>query len=136
MEWYNIIVLIVGALGGTAGIISVYHAKSNKDTIDIGNMQEMLEESHKMYNEMKSELVSERDAFKIYKEENRKYVEEFKGRFAKLEKRLSESEEVVFKLRSSIYSCDRCTLPSKIEDCPVLVAFRAFFSDGSDKKND
>ena len=135
MEWYNIIVLIVGALGGTAGFISVYHAKSNKDTIDIGNMQEMLEESHKMYNEMKSELVSERDAFKIYKEENRKYVEEFKGRFAKLEKRLSESEEVVFKLRSSIYSCYRCTLPSKIEDCPVLVAFREFFSDGSDKKN-
>lgn len=135
MEWYNIIVLIVGALGGSAGIISVYHAKSNKDTIDIGNMQEMLEESHKMYNEMKSELASERDAFKAYKEENKKYVEEFKGRFAKLEDRLTESEEVVFKLRSSIYSCYRCTLPSKIEDCPVLVAFRTFFGDKDDKNN-
>ena len=131
MEWYNIIVLIVGALGGTAGIISVYHAKSNKDTIDIGNMQEMLEESHKMYDEMKAELKSEREAFKEYKEENRKYVEEFKGRFAKLEDRLTESEEVVFKLRSSIYSCYRCTLPSKIEDCPVLVAFRTFFGDNA-----
>lgn len=131
MEWYNILALIVGALGGTAGFISIYHAKSNKDTIDIGNMQEMLEESHKMYNEMKVELKSEREAFKAYKEENMKYVEEFKSRFAKLEGRLSESEEIVFKLRSSIYSCYRCTLPSKIDDCPVLVAFRTFFDDNA-----
>ena len=132
MEWYHIISLLVGALGGTAGFVSVYHAKSNKDTIDIGNMQEMLEESHKMYDEMKNELKSEREAFRAYKDENMRYIEEFKARFAKLEGRLSESEDIVFKLRSSIYSCYRCTLPSKIDDCPVLVAFRAFF--GEDKK--
>ena len=127
MEWYNIIVLIIGALGGTAGFISIYHAKSNKDTIDINNMQEMLEEAHKMYDSMKLERQAEQDAFKQYKADNMRYVEEFKERFRILEGRLSESEEVVLKLRSSIYSCYRCALPSKIDDCPVLVAFRTFF---------
>ena len=127
MEWYNIIVLIIGALGGTAGFISIYHAKSNKDTIDINNMQEMLEEAHKMYDSMKLERQEEQDAFKQYKADNMRYVEEFKERFRILEGRLSESEEVVLKLRSSIYSCYRCALPSKIDDCPVLVAFRTFF---------
>jgi hypothetical protein len=128
------LVLIVGALGGTAGIISIYHAKSNKDTIDIKNMQEMLDEAHKMYNEMNEIRQTETEAFKKYKEDTMKYIEEFKMRFKKLEDRLSESEEVVLKLRSSIYSCYRCTLPSKIDECPVLVAFRTFF--GSDKDND
>lgn len=127
MEWYNIIILIFGALGGTAGVISIYHAKSNKDTIDINNMQEMLEEAHKMYDSMKLERQAEQDAFKQYKADNMRYVEEFKERFRILEGRLTESEEVVLKLRSSIYSCYRCALPSKIEDCPVLVAFRTFF---------
>jgi hypothetical protein len=134
MEWYNILVLIVGALGGTAGIISIYHAKSNKDTIDIKNMQEMLDEAHKMYNEMNEIRQTETEAFKKYKEDTMKYIEEFKMRFKKLEDRLSESEEVVLKLRSSIYSCYRCTLPSKIDECPVLVAFRTFF--GSDKDSE
>lgn len=133
MEWYNILCLVLGALGGTAGLVTVYHAKSNKDTIDIGNMQEMLGEAHKMYNEMNEIRQTETEAFKKYKEDTMKYIEEFKARFQKLEDRLCESEEVVLKLRSSIYSCYRCTLPSKIDECPVLVAFRTFF--GSDKDN-
>jgi hypothetical protein len=45
MEWYNILCLVLGALGGTAGLVSIYHAKSHKDTIDINNMQEMLDEA-------------------------------------------------------------------------------------------
>ena len=131
MEWYNILVLIVGAVGGTAGLISIYHAKSNKDTIDIKNMQEMLDAAHQLYDSINAEREEEQEAFKKYKEENMRYVAEFKERFKKLEDRLSESEEVVLKLRSSIYSCYRCTLPSKIDECPVLVAFRTFF--GNDK---
>lgn len=127
MEWYNILCLVLGALGGTAGIVSIYHAKSNKDTIDIGNMQNMLDEAHKMYNEMNEIRQTERESFNKYKEDNMKYIEEFKVRFTKLESRLSDSEEVVLKLRSSIYSCYRCTLPTKIEECPVLIAFRTFF---------
>lgn len=127
MEWYNIIVLIVGALGGTAGIISIYHAKSNKDTIDIRNMQEMLDAAQDMYNNIKAEREAEHEAFKKYKAENMSYVNEFKERFKKLESRLSESEDVILKLKSSIFSCYRCTLPSTIDDCPVLAAFRTFF---------
>lgn len=127
MEWYNILVLIVGALGGTAGMISIYHAKSNKDTIDIKNMQDMLDAAHQLYDSINAEREEEQEAFKKYKEENMKYVSEFKERFKKLEDRLSESEDVIIKLRSSIYSCYRCTLPSKIDDCPVLAAFRTFF---------
>lgn len=134
MEWYNILCLVLGALGGTAGLVSIYHAKSHKDTIDINNMQEMLDEAHKMYNEMNEIRQTEQIAFNKYKADNMRYIEEFKERFKKLEARLSDSEEVVLKLRSSIYSCYRCTLPAKIDDCPVLVAFRTFFGDSNENE--
>ena len=44
MEWYNVLVLIVGAFGGVGGFISIYNAKSNKDSIDIKNFHSLLEE--------------------------------------------------------------------------------------------
>lgn len=129
MEWFNVLTVVLGALGGTAGIISIYHAKSNKDTIDIKNMQEMLDAAHQMFDTINKEREDEMKAFHKYKEDNMKYVAEFKERFRKLEERVSDYEDVIVKLRSSIYSCYRCTLPTKIEECPVLVAFRHFFSE-------
>ena len=44
MNWYDIIVILFGAVGGTTGLISLYHAKSKKDTIDISNFHSLLEE--------------------------------------------------------------------------------------------
>ena len=47
MEWYNILVLLLGGFGGISGVISLYHAKSNKDTIDIKNLHSIIEEERK-----------------------------------------------------------------------------------------
>lgn len=134
MEWYNILLLIFGGIGGTSGVISWYHAKSNKQTIDINNMQEMLNEAHKMYDDIKELRSKEQESFDKYKKENMDYIKEFKSRFKDLEDRVSQSEQTVLKLRSAIYSCYRCTLPSKVDDCPVLIAFKTFF--GSPQDND
>ena len=48
MEWYDILATVLGAIGGIGGIggiISIYTAKSNKDKIDIGNMDSMVKEA-------------------------------------------------------------------------------------------
>ena len=47
MEWYNILVLLLGGFGGISGVISLYHAKSNKDTIDIKNLHSIIEDERK-----------------------------------------------------------------------------------------
>lgn len=126
MAWYEILVGIIGVIGGGAGLISIYHAKSNKQTIDIGNMQTMLEEAHKMYDEMKTEKDSVNKDFHDYKEENMRYVSEFKARFKKLEERLDKTEEEVFDLKKSIYQGYRCKYPQNINDCPVIMAYEKF----------
>ena len=49
MAWYDILIAIIGSVGGIGGIgafiITIYNAKSNKTTIDIGNVTKMLDES-------------------------------------------------------------------------------------------
>ena len=108
MEWYNILAIVLGAFGGVGGFVALYKAKPEKTSIEVQNMKEMLDASHKMYNEMKAEKEEEQKDFKAYKEENMRYVSEFKERFRKLEDRLDKAESFVFTLKSAIYRGYRC----------------------------
>lgn len=116
MEWYNILSIVVGALGGTAGFVGLYKAKSEKTGIDIDNMQQMLNEAHKMYDDARAETKELRDEFSEYKKENMEYIREFKERFASVEDRLEQTELAVFQGY-------RCPFPPKQADCPVLQEF-------------
>ena len=49
MEWYNILVLILGAVGGVGGLVGLYKAKAEKTSIEVENMQSMLEVIAPMY---------------------------------------------------------------------------------------
>lgn len=120
MVWYNVVLLLLGGVGGTAGLISIYKAKSEKTGIDIGNMQEMLEEAHRMFNVACEEKEQVQKEFSEYKAENMKYIGEFKARFAKVEERLDKAEESVLNLKGAIYQGYRCKYPKKVEDCPVI----------------
>lgn len=130
MEWYNILSIVVGALGGTAGFVGLYKAKSEKTTIDVGNMQTMLDEAHKMYDEMKEEKNIVNQDFRDYKEETMSYIEQFKERFAKVEERLDRAEETVFQLKGAIYRGYRCKFPENIEDCPVIKEYEKLHCEG------
>ena len=113
MVWYGILTLVVGAFGGTAGIIAIYKAKPEKTSIEVKNMQTMLDEAHEMYDDARKETKELREEFSTYKEENMQYVAEFKARFAKIEDRLSKTE-------LAVYQGYRCPFPPKVADCPVL----------------
>lgn len=116
MEWYNVLVLLLGGIGGTAGIIGLYKAKSEKTGIDIDNMQQMLDASHKMYDDARAETKALRDEFSAYKQEMMEYVGEFKQRFKYVEDRLEKTE-------IAVYQGYRCPFPPKQDDCPVLQEF-------------
>ncbi len=109
MEWYNILSLILGALGGIGGIsgfISIYTAKSNKDTIDISNLSAIIEEYRKENSSLQEEM-----------EEYQSRVDEKIVYYGKQIELLKENNEC---MRAAINNAYRCQLPSKIEECPVL----------------
>lgn len=113
MEWYEIALGLLAAFGGTAGLISIYKAKPEKTSIEVKNMQEMLDEAHKMYDDARAETKELREEFSEYKKENMGYIAEFKERFAKVERRLEKTE-------LAVYQGYRCPFPPKVADCPVL----------------
>lgn len=124
MEWYNILAIVLGAFGGVGGLITLYKAKPEKTSIEVKNMTEMLDEAHRMFNTMKEEKEAEHKEFEEYKKNNMAYVAEFKERFQKVEDRLDKAEQFVFTLKSAIYRGYRCPYPPKVEDCPILKAYK------------
>jgi TPP-dependent trihydroxycyclohexane-1,2-dione (THcHDO) dehydratase len=113
MEWYNILAIVLGAFGGVGGFVALYKAKPEKTSIEVKNMQEMLEEAHHMYDDARAETKELREEFSEYKKENMGYIAEFKARFAKVESRLEKTE-------LAVYQGYRCPFPPKAADCPVL----------------
>lgn len=106
MEWYNILLLIFGGVGGTSGVISWYNAKSNKQSIDISNLSSIIQEE-------RQERQALRQEYDEYKESVDERIRMFKNEFEKIKQ--SNHKYIL-----SIYEAYRCTFPNKICDCPVI----------------
>lgn len=109
MEWYNILVLILGGFGGISGVISLYHAKSNKDTIDIKNLHSIIEEERKEREDLSKEYY-----------QYRQLVDQ---KVASVKKDFEELKAENKKMIKAIYQAYRCTLPERMHDCPVIKTF-------------
>ena len=109
MEWYNILVLILGGFGGISGVISLYHAKSNKDTIDIKNLHSIIEEERKEREDLSKEYY-----------QYRQLVDQ---KVASVKKNFEELKTENKKMIKAIYQAYRCTLPERMHDCPVIKTF-------------
>jgi hypothetical protein len=110
MEWYNILSIVLGSVGGIGGIttaiIAIYNAKPNKDKIDIENYHSLLAEERE-----ERELV--RKEFKEYKEEVAKYKQFFKEKFDALQKHND-------KLEDAINLGYKCPLIKEASDCVII----------------
>lgn len=113
MEWYNIVIGIIAAIGGVGGIIAIYKARPEKESIIVKNMREMLDEAHNLYEEMKSERNEVRREFDEYKDET-------DNRFEKVEDKLDRTENTVTKLEGAINRGYGCRYPDNPSDCPVI----------------
>ena len=119
MNWLE----ILGAIGGSAGVVAlikvgvdVYMARSGKTKVDVGNMKEMLDEAHKMYDEATeryNQLVLKFDDYKddIEKKEEKLYAKigDLVSKFNKLERTVTQAY--------------RCKYPENIQDCPVVKSY-------------
>lgn len=114
MTTTEIIVTILGALGGLGGISAFIKAfffvKQDGDSKTISNLVRIIEEMRKNHNALDNE-------FKSYKKEINERVAFFKEKFDEIEK-----ERDNFKLATM--EANRCKLPAKIEDCPVVQFLR------------
>ena len=108
--WYDIVIGILGAVGGLAGISafikSFFFVRQDGEHKTIENLTEIIKEVRVNYNELKGELNS-------YKKEVDARVALFKDKFDKLE----EERNNFYK---ATMEANRCKLPATINDCPVV----------------
>ena len=123
MNWLE----IIGAVGGAAGIVAlvnaglnVYKARGEKTKVDVGNMQEMLEESHKMFNE----AIKRYEAAEKRIEENRNqfkgYVDDLRKEVNALKESDRDKERRINNLEKAVNVAWRCKYPEDAADCPVI----------------
>lgn len=106
MEWYNIIVLILGGVGGTGGLISLYTAKAKKSSMEIDNFKKLFDEAQEERENIRQQHLD--------------YMKQTDEKILKLEQKIDFSDKRnAIKMRA-INSAYRCKLPEKTEDCPVL----------------
>ncbi len=108
MNWYELAMGLLGVIGGGAGFISIYQAKSNKQTIDISNLSSIIKEE-------REERASLRKEYDEYKESVDERIRMFKVEFDKMKKNN-------VKYLKAVYQAYRCKFPQNVCDCPVIKA--------------
>ena len=116
MNWLE----IIGAIGGAAGLVALikagidlYNAKSNRTTVDLGNMQKMLEDSMKREEKLEAK-------FDEFQKASHQYVSELRNRIVKIEEKSQRQEERINDLEKVVNLAWRCEYPEDIKDCPVI----------------
>lgn len=114
METISTIVGWVGLIAAAAaGLVALYHAKSNKNNIDVGTMQKMLDEAHRMFDKAIEDGERRSKELQDYKIQTATYIDDLKDRLHKVEKRQDRYERIILKA----YRCDNS------KDCLVIAEY-------------
>lgn len=118
---------IIATIGGGAGIVAlakvgidVFFAKSNKTTIDLKNMQEMLNESHRLFNEAVSRYESLEKRIEDDRTKSHQYIDSLRKRIESTEGDVRMLHKEINSLQKVVNIAWTCRYPEKIESCPVV----------------
>jgi predicted nucleic acid-binding Zn-ribbon protein len=117
MVWYEIVVTLLGAFGGLAGVAafikSFWMLKPEKNSkeisnehAEIANLREFIAIANENYDRLKTE-------FKEYKDEVDGRIAFFKQKFDKME----QEKEL---MEAANMQANRCPFPPTLDDCPVI----------------
>lgn len=123
----SILTIVFGGGGLITGIISLYHAKSQKNTMDAETFKKFFDESEERYKgefgrysqeleRAKKEREEARESSHKYRFETDKKIDDLNNKIDNMQKRNNA------KIRA-INSAYRCSLPTDVRDCPVLKTF-------------
>lgn len=116
MNWTEILGLIGGGAGVVALIkagIDIYNARSNRNTVDISNMEKMLNDSMNRYEKLEAK-------FDKFQNDSHTYVEGLRNRIVAIELRSQKQEERINDMEKVINLAWRCDYAPEIQDCPVI----------------
>ena len=118
---------VIATIGGGAGIVAlvkvgidVFFAKSNKTTIDLKNMQEMLNESHRLFNEVVVRYEALEKRIEDDRSKSHQYIESLRKRIETTESEVRILHKDMNSLQKVVNVAWTCRYPEQIESCPVV----------------
>lgn len=116
MAWYEILGIVLGSVGGLGGvsafIVTMYNAKSNKETIEANNADKLVEAAHKLVADLE--------------DRQRNYEDRVDRKIAEYDKKLEKLKNDNENMQASINNAYRCTWVDDLKNCPVLHRFNIF----------
>lgn len=116
MNWIE----ILGLIGGGAGIVAlikagidIYNAKSNRTTVDLGNMQKMLDDALKRNDALEKK-------FNEFVEKTHTYIEELRAAIVSRDDKIDNLDSRMNDMEKVVNVAWRCKYPDNVEDCPVI----------------
>lgn len=116
MNWID----ILGAVGGSAGVVALgklgidlFLARSNRNTVDLSNMEKMLKDSMDRYEKLEAK-------FDEFQKRSHEYVVGLRERIDILEQNDKDKEKRINGLEKVVNVAWRCKYPDNIMDCPVI----------------
>lgn len=116
MEWYNIVSLLVGSLGGIGGIMGIYTARAKKNSMEIDNFKKLFDETQETYKEAVERWNVERETLE--------------KKISTLEIDLRNQKRINAKKMNALTSALRCKLYNTEDECPVLSTLSNECQDG------
>lgn len=109
MEWYEIMMGVLGIVGGGSGILAIYKARPEKQAQEIANLSNIITKEREIA-----------DAERTQAQKERNQAQEMIG---KLRERVAvvESRDKLYFM--SIMASYQCRSVDNIKDCPVMSKF-------------
>lgn len=113
MEW-------ISWVGGGAGIVAlikagidIFNARSNRNTVDLSNMEKMLNDSMARHSKLE-------EKFDKFQKDSHAYVESLRARIVGMETKINKQEIRMNNFEKVVNTAWRCKYPQNIQDCPVI----------------
>lgn len=110
-------------IGGSAGLVAlikvgidIFNARSNRNVVDISNMEKMLHDAMERYDKLEQK-------FDKFQKESHTYVESLRSRIVGMEDKIQGMEARVNNFEKVVNTAWRCKFPQNIQECPVIAEY-------------
>jgi hypothetical protein len=110
-------------IGGSAGLVAlikvgidIFNARSNRNVVDISNMEKMLHDAMDRYEKLEQK-------FDKFQKESHTYVESLRSRISCMEGKIQGQEARMNNFEKVVNTAWRCKFPQNIQECPVIAEY-------------
>ena len=116
MDWFSWV-------GGGAGLVAlikvgidIFMARSNRNVVDLSNMEKMLHDAMDRYDKLEQK-------FDKFQKESHTYVESLRNRIVGMEEKIQGQEARMNNFEKVVNTAWRCKFPQNIQECPVIAEY-------------